>query len=96
MNYLDIFGLLCFILMLYYFGLKKGIIFSILLVSIGVIIGLVQSGYFFGEIGEYIFLCLIILYGVFLYFRCPKELSKSLEGQGVCIKDAFQKFIAKL
>lgn len=74
-------------------GIKNGIIFFLFLALIGGIAGLVQSGYFFGKIGEYIFLFLLILYGIFIYFKCPKELSKSLVGQGVCIKREWNKLI---
>lgn len=92
MNYFDIFGLLCFILILYYFGLK-GIFFSVFLISVGAIVGLVQSGYFLGKTGEYIFLFLLIMYSVFIYFKCPKEVSKSLEGHVICIKHEWNRLI---
>jgi hypothetical protein len=91
MSFYNILAILSLLGLFYYYGFKKGIIFSIFLVAIGVIIGLVQSGYFFGEIGEYIFLCLLVLYAIFLYSKCPKELAKSLEGQGVCIKKEWKK-----
>jgi hypothetical protein len=85
------------ILLVIYFirrdGFIKGIYFSLFLFLIGTIVGLVQSGYFFGRIGEYIFLFFLILYGAFIYFKCPKELSKSLEGQGRCIKREWNKII---
>lgn len=75
-------------------GIIKGIYFSLFLFSMGAIVGLAQSGYFFGRIGEYIFLFFIIIYGAFIYFKCPKELKKSLEGQGICIKREWKRLIS--
>ncbi|MDD3467937.1 MAG: hypothetical protein PHE67_12375 [Campylobacterales bacterium] len=91
-----IFAFISFIFLIYSRGFKDGIKLFSLYAIIGIVCGLILEVEIFGKAGEYIFLLLTIIYGLFLYYRCGKELSNSVEGQGICIKRALKQFIGKL
>lgn len=95
MDYIDIFGIVCFLGLIYYYQLK-GVVFFIILITLGAIGGLILNVEFFGQIGKYIFLMIILAYGAFLHFKCGLVLSKSIEGQGVCIKRVFDQLLTKI
>jgi hypothetical protein len=60
MDYIDIFGLLCLVGLIYYNGFINGIVFFIFLGLVGIFAGLLSEGYFFGDISRYLFLIIII------------------------------------
>jgi hypothetical protein len=95
MDYIDILVIVFLLGLIYYFRLK-GIIFFILLIILGVISGLILDVEIFGQLGKYIFLMIVIAYGAFLHFKCGTDLSKSVEGQGICIKRAFSQLVSNI
>lgn len=58
------------------YGYKKGILFLLILSFIGVFIGLVSEGYFFGEIGRYIFLIILIVIAIIVNNKKYKQYFK--------------------
>ncbi len=73
MEYIDILGLVCFLMIIYSYGLKKGIIVFIIVMIIGIFMGLLTTGYFFGDIGKYIFLTIIISISIIVYVKKFRE-----------------------
>ena len=97
MNFYNILIVISLVGLIYYNGLKQALIFFVVvIIPIGTIAGLVSSGYFYGEVGKYFFLILLVFYGIFLKFKCDKELSKSIEGQGICIKREWKKLVKNI
>jgi hypothetical protein len=97
--HIDIFLILLLIvfgLNIYSHGPRDGIIITIIYAIIGTISGLIIDVKIFGDMGRYALGFFLFGYGLFLYFRCGKELSNSFEGQGICIKRAFSQLLKKI
>lgn len=87
---------IAFAFILYQDGFKGGIKLVSLYAIIGAILGLILDVKIFGDIGRYLLLLFLLIYGAFLYFKCGTDLSKSVEGQGICIKRAFSQLLSNI
>jgi hypothetical protein len=74
-------------------GIQKAFARSMFIIPLGLLVGFVSDS---TPSLKYLFLFFLIAYGTFLYFRCGKELSKSVEGQGICIKRAYNQIVEKI
>jgi len=77
MSFYNILAIFSFIGLIYYYGFKNGILFFMLLALIGIIAGLVSKGYFFGDIGRYVFLIMIMSIAIILYKKKYREYFKN-------------------
>lgn len=71
MEFYDIFGLICFIVIFYFFGLSKGIKLILIIFFVSVII--VSIPYFFGNIGKYILFFIIVILAIILNNKSLKR-----------------------
>jgi hypothetical protein len=69
MSFDNIVVIFSFIGLIYYYGFKNGLLFFVLLVLIGIIAALILEGYFFGDIGKYVFLLITIPIAIVVYIK---------------------------